>query len=296
MWGIKELINKYQEKHFWKGAEVGFKEGFKRGQRGFISSNPNVYGKFHEVFNQTLALAVRANQESYKKFGPHSRIANAEILSRSCSYKIGERSCILLQATFSLCEDGWASVTPVLIRSMLECLLNLYLILKDHNDYWAFRFFSHGFLNDLINDSDNDVKEEARREVDKLLAQLNGPDLARAKDYEKKFIERGKANLYWYKPDFSNAREILPAGLYFIYKSFSSSVHSGLMGMNLFKDEPDKVDINPRNDRNSIKKALAGASRITYEITNIRIQHESLNLATEANKLLTTISELQKFM
>lgn len=294
---IQEKIKQALEEHFVDGVKYGFKEGLERGAKGFVTHNTDIYGKFREVYDMTLDFAIKANSASFEKFNPPSKLANIGILSRSCSYKIGERAVILFRSTFSLCEDGWASVVPILQRSLVECLLNLYLTLKEHNDYWAFRFFSHDFLNNLVaKDSTHEIKEESRTELVKLLSRLNGADLIKAKEYKDNFIKKGEFKIYWYKPDFESARKILPADLYSVYSGYSYSVHSSVVGMDLFKDDTSKVSINPRNDQKSIKMALVGSSRILYEITNIRIQHESLDLKKESRELLKAIVGLKEFM
>lgn len=288
-------IKKALEEHFLEGARIGFKEGFERGKKGFVSSNPEVYGEFHHVYKHILNFAVKVNITSSNKFNPPSKFANVAILSRSCSYKIGEHACILYQSIFSLCESGWASITPILRRSLVECLLNEYLILKEHNDYWAFRFYSHGFLNSLISEKDEpEVKEEARRELDKLFQQLSSSDAKRAKDYESAFLIKRKYNDYWYRPDFQSARAILPASIYAVYQIDSSSVHSSLIGMDLSKDRPLEIGINPRDDAKSIKMALVGAFRVLYEIVNIRVQYENLDLKKESKDALQLIINLEK--
>lgn len=183
------------------------------------------------------------------------------------------------------------------MRSLLECSLNLSAILTKDSNYMAFRYYCKDFLNDLINKKqEKRVIDSSNEQIKGLLKQLSSNDYNRAKEYVSNFIKKKRNKAYWYNPEYANARQILPEDLYFVYNSFSCSVHSSFIGMNLFKDEADKVDINSRNDTNSIKMAIVQTSRLIYEITNMRIDYEGLDMKKKSKVMLNKIIELKKYM
>jgi len=288
------------------GAKRGFREGYRRGSRKaprrFTSLKPRAFQPYLDMHKQIQTFSIRVNQVSFNKYnalGPSYRGTN---LSRGCFYKLGERAVIFHRSILSLCEDGWASVAPVILRSMMECILYSIVIVEKDSEYRAFLYQANEFLNDLTATSlaDEAQKLNSKREIQKALAWLCPQDLQRAESYVQEFLKRREPRTYWYKSIYKNTGAILnrcnkPAQTAGLFKILSMSTHSTAVGSNIFKDEPDKVDINPRSDKRGTVMALAGSSHLLLEISDIRGRFEKLGLEAEANELRQAKAKLKEW-
>lgn len=296
---FKQLV----KQGFKYGFKKGFKEGYKRGEifgsKGFVKLRPSVFSAYLDVYNEVRKFAIKANQVSFRKYNPPSYLPKNNILSRGCLLKIGERSVILHNSILSLCEDGWASVAPVILRSLLECLTNSLAIVMKDSEYMAFRFYCNEYLNQIIDDNINQsIKDIAMEQVNKQLIRLSEENQKRAKEFIQSFLKRDAPKIYWYKKEYKNTEDIFSQcngkDMYESFKILSMSTHSTFMGSSLFKDEPDKLDINPRTDPKATKLALIFSSRVLFEIIKVRDQFEELNLSSEIQELNTKILNLKK--
>jgi len=71
------------------------------------------------------------------------------------------------------------------------------------------------------------------------------------------------------------------------------STHSTFVGVNLFKDQSDKIDINPRADQKGGILAIVGSATLLLEINDIRNRFEGLGLDREGQELRTKKSGLR---
>lgn len=272
---------------FKRGIRYGFKEGFASGKingsKGFVALNPKLFGKYLDVYKKALDFAVCVNKESYKKFNPPATKSNENVLVRGCLYKIGEWAVILHRSILSLCENGWASVAPILLRSVLDCLVNMIAILspKYDNEFMAFKFYVHDFLNAMIEEKRKDILDFNKNQIDGIVKRMKPENQKLANNYIQQFLQNGERKIWWFKPEFKSTKEILEQpnvspDVYYSFQVLSTSTHSTYIGFGLFKDKPDEADINPRLDPKSIRIALLFSSRFLLEISNGRNQYENL--------------------
>lgn len=297
---LKFIAKKLYLRGFKRGVREGYKRGKIIGSKGFAKSSSEVFA-YLDFYNKVIDFAVKTNSASFKKYNPPSPLAERNILARGCLYIIGERAVVLDRSILSLCEDGWASVAPIILRSLLECFTNSIAIVKKESEYMAFKFYACDLLNSLL---DEDFSKEAKDfnmgQVNFQLKRLNPQDQERAEKYKSEFLKRGKLRSYWYRPEYQTIKDIFKAcdnkGLewYKVYKDFSMAIHSGFIGLGIFKDKPDKRDINPRKDLKAIKMALVSSSRLLLEITSVREQFENLNLHSEVKQLTAELLKLKK--
>lgn len=296
-----KFINK---KLYIRGFKRGVREGYRRrkitGSKGFIKSSPEVCA-YLDFYNNVVEFAVKANLASFKKYNPPSLLSERNILARGCLYIIGERAVVLDRSILSLCEDGWASVSPIIIRSLLECLTNSVGIVKKDSEYMAFKFYAHDLLNTLVDgDFSKETKDFNMDQVNLQLNRLNSQDKKRAEEYKSEFLKRGERRSYWYRPEYKTIGDIFKTcdnkGLewYKVYKDLSMAIHSSFIGLGMFKDKPDRRDINPRKDLEASKMALVSSSRLLLEITSVREQFENLNLNSEVERLIAELLKLKK--
>jgi len=289
---LKFIAKQSYSQGFKRGLRRGFKEGHKRGKiigsKGLVKLNLHIFDNYSNLYKESRRFAVKVNSASFKKYNPPSKLANQNILSRGCLYKIGERAVILHNSILSLCEDGWASVTPIILRSLLECFMSSLVIAQKDSEYMAFKFYVHDDLNMMI---DKNIAEEienfSRTQINQLLKGLSSTDQKRASKYVDDFLKRSEPKSYWYRPEYKDTKAILnlcteESGMPEAFRLFSMSTHGTFLGSQLFKDQPDETDINPRPDPQSIKIALAVSSSILIEIASVRDQFEKLGLDSEA--------------
>src|SRR4030043_1286053 len=189
------------------GFKKGFKEGYKRGKifgaKGFVKLNPNVFGAYLEIYNEVHKFAIKVNKASVVRYNPPSPLAKQNILARGCLYKIGERAVILHNSVLSLCEDGWASVVPIVLRSLMDCFINSLAIVNKDNEYMAFKFYIHEDLNLQIDkDISKEVKSFSMDQINQQLVRLSLQNQQTARKYIEDFLKRTEPKSYWYKPEY----------------------------------------------------------------------------------------------
>ena len=297
---LKFIAKKLYLRGFKRGVREVYKMGKITGSKGFVKSNPELF-VYLDFYNKVIDFAVKTNLASLKKYNPPSPLAGRNILARGCLYIIGERAVVLDRSILSLCEDGWVSVAPIILRSLLECFTNSIAIVKKDSEYMAFKFYTHDLLNSLMDENfSKEVKDFNIGQVNFQLNRLNQQDQERAEKYKSEFLKMGKPKSYWYRPEYRIIEDIFKAcdneGLEWhkVYKSFSMAIHSSFIGLGIFKDKPDKRGINPREDLKAIKMALVSSSRLLLEITSVREQFENLNLHSEVKQLIAELLKLKK--
>lgn len=302
---VKFFLKKIYKTGLKRGINFGFKEGFEKGRRkgnkGFVSLNPGTFRKYLELHKKVFNFALKVNQESYRKYQPPVPESEKNVLVRGCLYKIGEWIVILHHAILSLCEDGWASVTPILIRSMLDCLVNTIAILnpKYDSEYMTFKFYSHEFLNSMIREEIQSVLDFNKRQVGEIIKRMCPKNQKRAKIYVDDFLKKKKHGAWWFKPEYESTKEILAQcdekyDMYFFFQILSAVTHSSFFGFGLFKDKPDKIDINPRSDPRSTRQSLVFSSRLLLEMSNIRNEFEELGCDSIYESLIKKLVSLKK--
>jgi len=278
---------------FKRGMRFGFKEGHERG------ATPKIYKikdlqKYFNLHEKALNFAILVNQKSYHKFNPPSSKQNLKPVTRGCFFKIGEWAVILHRSVRTLCEYGYVSVGGVLLRSMAECFANMLAILNSKNDceYMAFRFYALEYLNFMVLNNTNKDPE-----LDQVLNQLDSTNRRNAELYISNFIKQKKQKTWWFRPEFDNVSQIFKDYAPILldsYKTLSKSTHGTFFGSSLFKDQPDTMNINPRQDLKSIKVALLLSSRYLSEISNGRSQFERLGCDADYNKILQELIGTKK--
>ena len=194
----------------------------------------------------------------------------------------------------TLCEEGWTSLTSVLIRTMLDHIVNCRAITADpaRANYMAFKYLAPLWMK-LANDPVKVAPERkvGREALEKLVNRLSATD----KPDAEAFIRENKSGAYWYFPEFQGPTDVLKFApvLQPIYKEFSGPVHGGFSSQVLLNDHLDPQDINPRAHPQSSKQAIKAASMLLLEVGHARAVWTSLSHEEEYEKLQQRIIALK---
>lgn len=207
-------------------------------------------------------------------------------------YKINAYAVTLHRAVKSLSEAGWAHISPILLRTILECMAYCLAIMNNkHPEYMAFKYLYHPYIVSLRdNKSPENLKEEAKREIKQGIEKISSEE---EKEKAKIFVSEKNPSIYWFKPEESGISSIINkyAGedSKFIYKILSTAVHAGHFGLFLFRDDSDVIDINPSDNPKKANIAIMMTCRYLLELLNIRNVSEGLGFDSEYNKFLRRI-------
>ena len=218
--------------------------------------------KVDDFYNETLKFAsfvtIEVGEEYRKTYG--SPITNGALFS------IATNSIALHKVVHSLCFNGWAFATALVLRTLLDLYANILVIVNAENnesEFMAFRY-THYFLKANLND--HVLAEESKKQIIEGLKQLHEDIRSKAHDY----MFKGKLLGYWYSPEYSNTKDILDKFDSSLksdfYNKLSSASHGGLLGLHLFKDSPDEKNSNPRADKKSQNLALSVSNHLILEI------------------------------
>jgi hypothetical protein len=241
--------------------------------KNYLDSIKKDFLGFHEkliVFSSFLQ-----NESSKKKPETTTNHLAVSALTRMHSDLI----CIH-RAILTLCKDGWPFIVPVLVRTMLDIILSAAVIANaDEPSYMGFKYFFLGFKQRLTeSDVHEEEKTKIREELDRSLEILNDD----AKEKARGWFYRGRLLTYWFSPEFARPNDVIEAyaspEIQWLYKKYSGSTHGGFIGLSLLRQESDRIDINPRQDKGATLIALSGSCRIVLEFFRLRNIFEALYL------------------
>ena len=197
-----------------------------------------------------------------------------------------------IRRSASLCSPGGQALASPLVRTLLDLTVSLLAILNGVSPpLSAFKYLYANFRR-LSRDAQFPAanKERIRKQVRERIALLPADQRS---DAVRAYGEKDRA--YWFSPEWQSPSAVIEKfgapGMADFYRQFSAAAHGGLFGLRLFRDDPDKIDINPR--RPPGKHALAVvyiSSKLLAEITRGRNEYEALGIASECSKLLKAIN------
>jgi hypothetical protein len=155
---------------------------------------------------------------------------------------------------------------------MLEGAMSVAVIVNsDRPDVTGFKYLYQKIPDELIDPARKPAIEKLMQEnLSRHLPQMTTDDQTAA----KAFLEAPASGPYWYSGVFHGPTAIIQK--YFnppmldLYRALSMAAHVGFLGLRQIRDEPDKLDINPRTDPRSQGFAMISSSRILIEATHLR--------------------------
>lgn len=249
----------------------------------------NIQKDIIKLHDDLVEYASKIQSTSASKFKSEKHIPQ-HVYTAFC--RINAFGIILHRAVKTLCEEGWTQVSPLLLRTIMECSANcLAIIRNDFPEYMAFRYLYFEYVSRFRDkNTPASLKEKAKIDIAKGLESIED---STAKEKAERFVSRDKLKTFWFQQKKETVSKIIElygsAELRENYGFLSMSVHAGHFGMFLFKDDPDDIDINPcENPRNTIA-AILYSSRMLLELLMIRNTYEELGLDSEYERLYERI-------
>jgi hypothetical protein len=225
-----------------------------------------------DFHTKVVAFSEFLQEEGEKKFAG----VQMRPISHGATFRIHTWAIVLHRAVRDNCLIGWAQVTGVLLRTLLDCVINIGLIGEKAHDLRAFYFFYHYQLSKLVDSSvPKKEKEILRKEIQAGLDLLNKEDQAKVEDH---IATKKAGGPYWFSYEYRSPSEVIKAIMNpEIRKSYgflSGAAHGGHVTSNLFLDEPDTAGIDPRKNPKSAALAIIYSCRFLLEICQVRVHHE----------------------
>ncbi len=220
-------------------------------------------------------------------------------ISHQATFRIHSWAIVLHKAIRDNCLIGWAQVSGVLLRALLDCFINIGLIGEKDHDLRAFSFFYH---YQLSRQNDTSIRKDER---DRMRTEIQpGWDLLEKDDQTRihGLISAGKlGGGYWYSHEFRSPADVLKRrattpDIRTAYNYLSGASHGGHVSSNLFLDEPDDYTIEPLKNPKSAALAIAYSSRFLLEICRVRVHHEIPELQDEVEGLVKEILGLKELI
>ena len=211
-----------------------------------------------------IRYAVRLQRASSTKADSGETLVALSALS-----VLAHEAVCLHRAIEVLATEGWAFGAPILMRSMLDLALSALVIVNaDRPDVAAFEYL-YAFTKSDDYQSNPAAQKEAQESVDKHMKQMTPADREQAAGY----LASTKSRPYWYSDRFSNPRAVIQAygspELEGMWRRLSSATHGGYIGMRMFRDDPFRLDINPRKDPRAAAFVLVGSTRLLIEMLHV---------------------------
>ncbi|MDA2928261.1 hypothetical protein MYX78_13715, partial [Acidobacteria bacterium AH-259-G07] len=170
----------------------------------------------------------------------------------------------------------------------------------EHADFMGFKYLLSWAKVRLADASLSDQERESiRAEVDRALAELGKVD-QKLQERGKAFIFRQKLRTFWWNPEFRGGPMHIFHGYWNkpdqFYSTLSSASHGGLTGLRLFKDDPEDVHPNPRQDPRSQNTALTFSCRLLLEMCGLRGDFEKCGTTDEYLRIHEEFLQLNRIV
>lgn len=242
-----------------------------------------------ELHDELIGYCSRIQASSSKKNSNESHLG---MNVYSAFFKIYAYAGHLHQAVLSLCEAGWTHVNAIILRTLMECsACCLAIINHELPEYMAFKYLYHPYLQ-IFEDTafPKEKREQAKCDIELGFEKLSQETvIAKTRQY----IDLDKHAIFWFTPEERGVSNIIndygSNELKFLYGTLSMSAHAGHLGMFMFKDDPDNIDLSPSENPRNSKIVLSASCRLFLELLNIRTVYEGLGFEKEYSDFLNRI-------
>ncbi len=226
------------------------------------------------IHDEACTAAVRVQERSMQR----ADAGAAHRVAVSALSILAHDSICLHRAIHSLSLAGWAFAAPILLRTLLDALLSVAVITRSARpNVAAFKFLYAGARPALQDPASTPaLAAEARANISVHRSQMTPEEQGEADSY----LIASPAGAYWYTGDFRGPSDIIDRyapTFGDLYRDLSSPTHAGFTGMRMFRDEPDRQNVNPRRDPRAHGFALYASSRFLTEMTQMRAAFEAVD-------------------
>jgi hypothetical protein len=232
--------------------------------------HPDDVLRIHEA---ALDYVIRVQQVAARQGDQKS----TDLVSEAALSVLAHETTCLHRATRAVCVAGWAFAAPIILRAMLEATCSTLVIVNSGRpEVAAFKYFYAHTKEDLGDPSVDPqrIADEVRANMSIHMAQMTPEDQRLAHDY----LQAPRAGHFWYSDEFAGPTVIIRryaiSEVLDLYGLLSIAAHAGFLGMRIFRDDPDLLDVNPRQDARATGFALISSSRVLAEGTRARAVFE----------------------
>jgi hypothetical protein len=234
-----------------------------------------------------IELALRVQERSGKKYA-----TAPNDLVRDALFVLTHDSICVHRAIGTVVDAGWSGPGAALLRALVDLNVSTLAIVNSANPPMAaFRYMHSGLRRHARDQLFTAQQRKAifsriRKRIALLRPELKTEALA---------VVRERDRPYWFAEEFQSPTVVLDRfgvpGMKWAYLQISAAAHGSMIGLRLFRDEPDRIDINPYPVG---PKALAldvSSCRFLAGVLELRDAHERLGMAAEIAELVRPIRD-----
>jgi hypothetical protein len=224
-------------------------------------------------------------------------------LSFDLGAKIGASIIRLHRANRVLVDSGWPQATPLLLRSMMESTVNYMTVQNsDEREFMAFKYFSHDFFRVMIDpEASEAVKEKTLSDIRLCINFVNSPEARiKAEELTGTILRERHIRTFWFQRQYESVKDCILAvadpdmrnSLLSVYRTLSMSIHGTHMGMVMFSDDRNGLQINPTKTSQYTIGALLVSCKLLWEFFISRCHVEGLEVKSSYMELLDRAQHL----
>ncbi len=236
------------------------------------------------------SYAIDANTESADKFNSQSTP-----MARSALSVLSHDCLTVHHAIVMLCMSGWSSPAAVLVRTQMDILISTMAITQhEKSELMAYKYLYLSFRQAIRDGTFPAAEQERSRKTCLDGLKLLSDDIG---EEAKSYIFKGKRANYWYAQEYHRPTDFLREHSGHpewerIYKDLSRAAHGGYMGMRLFRDGADGLDIGPREPGTAAERAIGLSAFVMLEQTYSRSLFEGLTFVDQYPDLKREVEAL----
>ena len=232
-----------------------------------------------------LAVAVQGRSQSKFAQAPND-------LVRDALFALTHDAVCVHRAIGTLVDAGWSGPGAALLRALIDLNVSTLAVVNSVNPRMAaFRYLYSGLRRHSRDQSFSSTQRklifaQIRKRIHMLPAELRGEALS---------VIRERDRPYWFSEEFKSPTDVLDRfgapGMVWAYLQVSAAAHGSMIGLRSFRDDPDRIDINPQPFG---PKALAldiSSCRFLTSLLELRDAYERLGMAAQIRATVEPIRE-----
>jgi len=238
---------------------------------------------FHD---EAIEIAVEAQDASTTKFAQEGND-----LVRDAYFVLSHDAIRVHRAIGCLVDNGWSGPGAALARTLIDLSVSAIAIAESRNRRMAaFKYLYGGFRRHardqgLPSSDRRRMFDQIRKRLDQLPEALRPEAVAVVKERDRS---------YWFAPEWRSPSAVIEqhadAELNWSYLQMSAVAHGGFLGMRLFRDSPDAMNLNPDPIGPRAMSLDMMSSRWLVEIVRIRDAVERLGIVPRIDEFVERLS------